>query len=85
MPRGRIKAEIKFPIGILVHVYKKSTGTLAEIGDEGTVETAPYAWYVTPGSGPRLCVVIKNNDLCKQVRTKDLRIVKVDEKGGLPA
>jgi hypothetical protein len=82
MPKGRIRSSVLFPVGGRVTVRKKSIGTFAEIGDEGIVATEPYDWYISPGAGPRLCVVLEIEGLCKQVRTKDLKAIM---KGGLPA
>lgn len=82
MPKGKLQSAILFPVGGRVRVRKKSIGTLADIDDEGTIETEPYVWYSSPGAGPRLCVVLKIDGLCKQVRTKDLTYLP---KGGLPA
>lgn len=85
MKRGSLPAEIKFPVGSRVTVKRISTGTMANVGDIGTVITKPYQWFASPGSGPRQCVVIDVVGLSKQVRTKDLKADPILIKRGLPA
>jgi hypothetical protein len=83
---GSLSADKKFPVGTVVTVMRLNVGTLAALGDRGTVITLPYEWYKTPRGGPRQCVVVEMFDgLHFQVRTKDLKADPVPTKAGLPA
>jgi hypothetical protein len=81
---GRLRAGLLFPVGSKVTVKGLHVGTLAAMGEKGTVVTEPYQWFTGPGAGPRQCVVVDFEGLCKQVRTRDLKADPIPYKGGLP-